>query len=195
VRIADVYGCSNTLSGTGLIEVYPIPEAKFKAAPKVADIWNPEIRFSQLSGPMKTYAWEFGDGETSGLADPVHTYPDTGTYQVCLEVTSNMGCEDIICDEVKILPVPDFFAPNAFTPNSDQHNEYFKIIASYVVEFKMEIFDRWGEMLFVSEKGEEGWDGTYKGNKVQSDTYVWRVTLKDSLMQDRQVYGRVTLID
>jgi gliding motility-associated-like protein len=59
----------------------------------------------------------------------------------------------------------------------------------------LEIFDRWGELIYTSTDPNDGWDGTYMQNKVQEDVYVWRVTYTNILQKHGQMIGRVTLIE
>jgi gliding motility-associated-like protein len=70
------------------------------------------------------------------------------------------------------------FVPNTFTPNGNGRNEIFYAYGTGIVEFKMQIFDRWGMLLFESTSMTNGWDGTFEGNKVQQDTYVVRITYR-----------------
>lgn len=58
------------------------------------------------NGSIAGYHWEFGDGDTSSLRDPVHAYPDTGRYTVILKVVSAMGCEDTIHVQIVVAPFP-----------------------------------------------------------------------------------------
>jgi len=194
VLVTDVFGCSSTISVQGLVNVYPNPIAEFDAIARKADVLDPSIRFIQQSTDADFYSWNFGDGTVSNEATPVHLFPDTGRYQVCLKVSTTYGCTDFVCDNFTILPVPVFYAPSAFTPDGDQRNDRFKIITTYTKEFRLEIFDRWGELIYSGTDSEEGWDGTYRGTKAQLDMYVWRVTLVNTLQEEKKFDGRVTLI-
>lgn len=69
------------------------------------------------------------------------------------------------------------------------------IRVTYATKFLLEIFDRWGELIYEGTDPLEGWDGTYMGNRVQEDVYVWRATITNSEHIAKQMIGRVTLID
>ena len=84
------------------------------------------------------------------------------------------------------------FIPTAFTPNSDGMNDVFKIKGENLQDFKMLVYDRWGQKIYESTNPGEGWDGTYKGNPVQNDTYVYQVTAKN--LGDKKMTGAVTLV-
>ena len=67
--------------------------------------------------------------------------------------------------------------PDAFTPNGDNSNDTFKILAISVKEFKLTIYNRWGGLLFESNDVNNGWDGTYKGQPQPEGTYLYFFTL------------------
>lgn len=194
VTITDFYGCKNTIDATQTVQVYPVPVAAFTYDPNKADIINPEYRFYQQSTDAAFSHWTFGDGNVSFEYEPSHRYQDTGRYEVCLRVTSGFNCVDRVCKKLDVLPFPTYYAPNIFTPNGDGVNDEFKLYFTYVKEFYMEIYNRWGELLFTSADHERGWDGTYKFTPVQDDTYVWKARFRNSLDQVKTEIGRVTLV-
>ena len=193
VTITDIYGCRKEIMGNNFVEVYALPVAQFTFDPRQTDIIEPEYQFYQQSTNVESSHWTFGDGTASTEFEPSHTYQDTGKYDVCLRVTSGYNCVDQICKKLKIEPFPTFYAPNIFTPNNDGNNDVFKLYFTYVKEFYIEIYNRWGEMIFASNDHERGWDGTYKGNRAQDDSYVWKANFKNSLNQSKTEYGRVLL--
>ena len=73
------------------------------------------------------------------------------------------------------------FVPNAFTPNKDGKNEVFipRAILIFnqtgnpILDYKFEIYNRWGEQIFESNDLNLGWDGTYKGRLCPTGTYVY----------------------
>ena len=195
VLITDNFGCKNELSAQGLVTVYGIPKAAFSSSPNKPDLIHPEVQFIQESIGANYYDWKFGDGGSSYEMSPKYAYQDTGTYKVCLKVTSEHGCEDETCEPITIKPVPTIWAPSAFTPNGDGTNERFKVVVLYATKFQLEIFNRWGELIYISNDQDEGWDGTYKSNLAQIDTYVWKVSVTNSLKEQKQITGRVTLYE
>ncbi|MCC6937580.1 MAG: gliding motility-associated C-terminal domain-containing protein [Flavobacteriales bacterium] len=68
------------------------------------------------------------------------------------------------------------FIPNTFTPNGDGVNDYFMPVGKSIASVHLMVFDRWGEMLFETRDLESGWDGTYRGEFVKNDMYVWHMT-------------------
>lgn len=72
------------------------------------------------------------------------------------------------------------FIPNSFTPNGDNLNDTFLAQGYDIENFNMKIFNRWGELIFESDKIENGWDGNYNNNPVQNDLYVCIIKYKTS---------------
>jgi gliding motility-associated-like protein len=71
------------------------------------------------------------------------------------------------------------FLPDAFTPNEDGLNDQYGAKGLFVRDFRMQIFNRWGDLLFVSNTMDEGWDGTYQGVLSPPDTYVCKIEAFD----------------
>lgn len=72
------------------------------------------------------------------------------------------------------------FLPNSFTPNQDGLNDVFLAKGLFIEEFSMEIYSRWGELLFFSNELDQGWDGIYQGTLVPDGAYVYQITATDS---------------
>jgi gliding motility-associated-like protein len=87
------------------------------------------------------------------------------------------------------------FLPSAFTPgNRDGTNDVFKPIGNYVKDFKMTIFNRWGEIVFYSDQFGVGWDGKYKGEIANMDAYAYMVEATDEFGHKLTRKGTVTLL-
>lgn len=119
LTVTDVNGCTDTLS-TGL-RYFPVP-GLILVSPSKARACPPEtVLFSNLSTPIdETYEvlWDFGDGSSSELISPEHTYLSTGNYTVSLQITSPIGCytDTTFTELIQIEepPVADFqFIPDS----------------------------------------------------------------------------------
>lgn len=80
------------------------------------------------------------------------------------------------------LPTPNevcgVFAPNAFTPNRDNTNDFFSVVVSEaceMVNFQLRIFDRYGRLVFESSDPRDRWDGNYNGRAMKEGTYLWQL--------------------
>jgi gliding motility-associated-like protein len=71
------------------------------------------------------------------------------------------------------------YLPDAFTPNKDGTNDLYEAKGLFIRDFRMQIFNRWGQLLFVGNSIEEGWDGTHQGAPAPPTTYVCKMEAFD----------------
>lgn len=133
------------------------------------------VQLNAISGtnPLD-YSWS-SDAilNDSTISNPTTTITDpTWVYVI---VTDTNGCTATDSYLVGIPVTSTLYIPNSFTPNGDEHNQLFRIYGSNIAQFHMEIYDRWGELIFESTDINYGWDATYKGKMVQDGTYVYKV--------------------
>lgn len=133
-----------------------------------------------------TYYWQT-------LTDTLNAikFTQAGCEKVTIE--SEYGC--LIDDEVCIEDIcgAKVFVPNAFTPNGV--NPFFKPVTKYVSAIHWEVFNRWGERVFVTDNMDASWDGTFNGTLCNSDVYFYKVTYTDLINSQRQsIKGNVTLL-
>ncbi|MEI6574930.1 MAG: choice-of-anchor L domain-containing protein [Bacteroidota bacterium] len=193
--VTNAYGCSDSLVKPAFIQAYPIPTAVMAIHPKQVSIFDPVVKFNDLSlGNPVAWIWDFGDGEVGNFAEMTHTYADTGDFIVSLLVQNSFGCTDTVFNKVKVNPDNTLYVPNAFTPNGDGHNNIFKAYGVNISDFQMMIFSRWGEMVFSAKTIDEGWDGTYKGSLVAPDVYSVIIYYHDALGAIHSFYNQVILI-
>ena len=142
---------------------------------------------TMISGPAGFNQYLWSTGETAQSIEV-----PSGRY--ILTVTDNAGCtaEDTV--EVNDFCLPDFYAPNTFTPNGDGRNDLFRVYISNTVHFEMSIFNRWGEEIFTSNQQSEGWDGRANGKPLQDGIYVWKVTYAAGDRKTKHRIGKVMLI-
>lgn len=190
-------GCIDTLTfvANNIIDVYPVPTAIYDASPLVTSIFNPDVTFMDLSQGGTSCTIYFGDGNYSNNCNSSYTYQAPGIYNSYQVVTNTYGCADTFSISIEIKYEYRFFVPNAFTPNNSGFNDVFMPKVMGAGNYHFMIFDRWGQLFFETYDPNQGWDGTYKGNKCQQDVYVWKVELLDLAEKiDRQYIGHVTLI-
>lgn len=189
-------GCQANTNATMTIIVNPQAIANFEFSPEEITMLNPLVSFENMSTNANNYEWNFGDGNNSILANPTNAYKDDGIYNVTLIAKTNNNCNDTITKEVVIDPEFNFYIPNAFTPNSDGYNEIFTAVGEEITEFNMQIFNRWGELIFETNSLSNGWDGTAKGGDeiAQEGVYVYNIQLKDWQGLNHRFTGHVNLI-
>ncbi len=116
--------------------------------------------------PNATYYWSTGD--TTQIIE----IADSGHYWVRIN-TGLCVLNDTIFIDGGLGGAPGLYIPNAFSPNADGLNDVFLAQGIDVTSFDMKIFNRWGELFFESKDLFKGWDGTYQGQFVPNDIYVW----------------------
>ncbi len=192
-------GCKDSLTVSNYVNVIPGPIAGFTFGPQPATLNNSTITFTDLStGGTVEWYWAFGDNGNSVLQSPYWTYTDSGSFTVMQIVSGpNGSCPDTAYGEVYISPELLVWIPNTFTPNGNGNNDVFIPSfsgMSYVKEFEMMIFDRWGNMIYKTNDKYAGWDGTYNSSKVQVDTYVYKIFVTGMNGLSTDFIGEVNLI-
>ena len=140
------------------------------------------------------YIWDFGDGFTSNQRNPTYEYSDTGNYEITLYATRTNGCMDSMKKKVEVIAEPYLYVPNAFTPDGDGLNDNFAVEARNVYDFKVRVYNRWGETLFKSTDQDFKWDGTYKGKPVPLESYLYLVTAKGYQGEFLRRSGTLTIV-
>ncbi|MFB6455099.1 PKD domain-containing protein [Chitinophaga sp. Hz27] len=173
--------------------VAPMPVAQFDFSP-VKPIENTPVGFVNSSTGATSYLWNFGDGDTTSIANPVHQYNNTGTFTVCLTAFNPEGCTNTTCKDVSSIVVPLFDVPNAFSPNNDGINDVFLVKAFGVSKFNLKIYSRWGKLLFESTDYRKGWDGRFNGAAMPMDAYAYVLSLEFTDGTKGSRSGSVTLL-
>jgi gliding motility-associated-like protein len=78
----------------------------------------------------------------------------------------------------EVVPPTSIFIPNAFTPNDDGINDSFGVKGEGIQNYKMLIYDRWGQVIYSSSNPAEHWDGKYNNEPVENGVYVYEVFAK-----------------
>jgi len=189
-------GCKVTSNINSMISVYKNPEAKFETDNEVVSFIDPFVQFDNLSTLNYNNIWSFGDGDSSLIVSPYHNYKEIGTYSVKLMVISDKGCIDTVYQTIIVQDEFTLYVPTAFTPDGDGINDEF-IIKGHGIDldnFKMLIYNRWGEIIWKTNDVYKGWNGIGKGNKyVENGSYKWIVICRDYNGREYQKAGNVTI--
>ncbi|MCF6406925.1 gliding motility-associated C-terminal domain-containing protein [Chitinophaga filiformis] len=87
------------------------------------------------------------------------------------------------------------FVPNAFSPDGDGVNDVFRVkVFDRISDFRMSVYNRWGQLLYVNTDVNNGWTGDLKGQPLPAGTYLWTITYLDNTHQAIQQQGSVILI-
>lgn len=185
------------------LEIYPNTVASFilrDTNPKVAmptEFINLSRNATEELGGE--FEWDFGDGKTAKTdaknRNAFHRYAKPGIYTVRLIAKNKYNCIYAMEDEIRVgvasASVDKVFAyPNVFRPTQPEgtisigegqskENTIFlpinTLIPDEIRSYKMSIYDKKGELIFVSNNVDEGWDGTYRGKLLSQDVYIWQV--------------------
>ena len=197
-------GCFATLIKNNYIVIHKQPIASFYPEPQSASILDPNINFINTSQGAVSYFWDFGDvgatnnSNTSIVTNPSHYYNTVGNYNVHLIATSIHGCRDTAMAVVEIRPDFALYIPNTFTPDGNGLNDVFQPMGVGIDEenYRLDIFDRWGENIFTSNSFRKGWDGTVKGGSKMAEqgVYTYKMMVKDVMGNNYPYVGHVTLL-
>ncbi len=190
------------------IIVKPAPTANFEASTDESFTFD-EINFRNNSSNATRYLWDFGDGESSEVYEPTHHYSSLGEYDISLQVWSENGCSDSLLVQKGITIVQDcrLLFPTGFVPDKsgpsggyyyltkqEDNNTIFHPLHRNIDEYELRIYNRWGEMVFISRDINIGWDGYYKQKLAPQDTYLYIVKSKCSMGKEISTTGSITLI-
>lgn len=115
----------------------------------------------------------------------------------CYRIRANSldgDCAEISYSNDVCIDFPaTLFVPNAFTPNGDGLNDFFTSFGEFEQDFELQIYDRWGKLIFQSFAQNPGWDGTFKGQPVSEGVYVYRLRVKGYDGVELRRDGSITL--
>ncbi|OFY92856.1 MAG: hypothetical protein A2309_13960, partial [Bacteroidetes bacterium RIFOXYB2_FULL_35_7] len=200
-------GFSGQSNSFQTIVVHQPPNAFFHINPAIVTIPDEQIQCYNLSDNGANYLWHFGDGDTSTLENPSHSYINAGMFDITLIAYSAEACTDTftLSNGVRARSECNVIFPNAFTPNTGGGNggaytlpdlsfDVFHPLFRSVSSYKLEIFNRWGELLFVSDDIMMGWDGYYKNDICKQDVYVWKASWICADGKEYEAAGDVTVL-
>lgn len=152
--------------------VYPVPQAS-------ASVQDQQIESGETTRLMASGGVSYSWSPATGLDDPTSPSPmarpeETTRYTVT--VRNENGCEDTASVEVNVRQL--LVIPNAFSPNGDGLNDTWEIDnIEYFPDTKVEVYNRWGNLIFERTNYRNEWDGTYRGAKLPVSTYFYVITV------------------
>ena len=181
--------CSNDSIKSHTIVVNPLPEPVIN--PSFYEIY-PGEQVELTSGEFSYYAW-YDDDDLLISENEILIVDSTLTTYLVVE--SDKGCIGISSNAViEYIPRVNFFIPNTFTPNGDEHNDLLITMGRKIAIFNMIITNRWGEVVFTTNDINKFWDGKFNGKPVKQGTYTYQVNI---LGEDKRTFstsGEVNVI-
>jgi gliding motility-associated-like protein len=174
VAVSDTLGCPKVIMDSVTITTFRGLFAK--AAPDTMIAEGEQVQLTGMGGQY--YSWTpVLYLSNSSIANPVASPPTTMSYR--LEISNDNGCVDYDSVLIKVFKDPDIYVPTAFTPNGDGRNDLFYVYPVGFTLDKLQIFDRWGNLIFITSDPNHGWDGTFNGRRLNAGTFVWIATGKN----------------
>lgn len=186
-------GCNISDNITKTLVVLSAPDARFDFSPKPS-IENTPFSFINQSTGASRYSWNFGDGVTSTLTQPIHQYSKSFTFDVSLTAYNSFGCSAVYTLPVSPIVTELLEIPNAFTPNDDGKNDVFLPKIFGIDDMNLKIYNRFGQLVFESYNPSFGWDGKFQGAPQPIDVYAYTLIVKFADGRTESRKGSVTLI-
>ncbi|RZN79954.1 MAG: PKD domain-containing protein [Winogradskyella sp.] len=129
---------------------------------------------NEATGDFESILWDFGDGSFSTEENPIHTYSAIGNYVVTQTVTYPFGCVYTSVVTLIVEKGYELLVPDAFTPNEDSLNDFFRPEQRGLNNLELRIYDTWGSIVYT-ETGEslQGWDGKVKNEIAENGNYYY----------------------
>lgn len=199
VTVTDANGCVDTETKPGFVTVYPQPVAGFSLAEDILTTSDPIIRVTDESVQSGHCVYYLNSGNSLVWNDCSFeaAIPGSGLFTITQVVTSGAGCVDSLTRTFTIRPLPEVFVPNTFTPNGDFVNERFEPSLSWIGDYEIAIFDRWGGVVFQTNDLFTYWNGKLfnYGKDLPQDIYAYRIRYQPyNQKKNYFVTGSVTLV-
>ncbi len=192
VEVTSDFGCSSTDTLEYL--VFNNPEASFTVQQECFRVVN---FFLETDDQLSSIAWDFGDGQSSTLENPTHTYASGGTYIITLSFEDQNGCINEYTAPIEVdntLALDEIVIPNIITPNGDGVNDVFKLDDDFVKcnDYKIEIYNRWGKRVFVADSmSNTFFEGkTQSGAELADGVYMFIITFEG---ENEPITGSLTI--
>ena len=195
VSVTDANGCTNMASAT-VVNVECLCEADFT---EDAHCIQEPVKFVVIADSTVVGArWEFADAAgASSAIDPLVKFNSKGEVRVTLQ--AQLVCGVVTVERtIRLVDCTDecsVFIPNTFTPNNDRINDEWNWVGGCKPEsFTLEVFDRFGEVIFATKDPQLSWDGTFSGVSCPPGVYAYRVGYQLPYQEPVKVMGSVTLL-
>ena len=186
--------CEGETDSITVDEFFDYPVADFEVIPGPNGFAPQLTDFINLSEGAESFFWDFGfNNRTSTLRDPQEDLPYPQQYQVTLIAYSNTGCPDTITKTVDLENVA-LHVPTGFTPNGDNTNDFWYVGYYGIRSLQVEVYNRWGNLIYSSDDKDFRWDGTYQNQVVPEGVYVWVINaVAENNLKEKRT-GTVTVI-
>lgn len=199
IEITSPMGCYTDTLFMDYINALPSPTAAFSYLPVQPNNFEPTVDFINESIDAIAFDWAIDTTVyQSNNQNITYTFPDTGFHTVQLAVTHESGCTDTTIQIIDVEPQVRYFLPNAFTPNYDALNDKFRGagVMEGSTQFQLEIWNRYGELLFQTNDPLESWNGKRRnaGGDAPKGVYVVIVNYVNPRGKEVQIKKNIMLV-
>lgn len=162
---------------------------QFSLPPDTNACENLPMVIGKENDELETYQWNTGQDSSYIVTNQSGTYVLTATNH-CGSYADSINLQFFKCNYC-------IFVPSAFSPNGDGKNDLLRIIQTcQIYKIKIQIFNRWGQLVFTSLDINKQWDGTNRGKILEQGTYFYYIetTLDDETHSKSVEKGEITLI-
>jgi len=153
---------------------------------------NLEVFGATVVSGLQDYVWSpMGSLDDFQSQSPVATPSNTTNY----EVTARVG-DCPVSDIVTVIVEQAITVLNTFSPNGDTYNDFWKIRRIENFESALiNVYDRWGQLVYKSIGYSEPWDGTNDGKKLVAGTYYYVIELNSLEVFSEPLTGYVVILN
>lgn len=157
------------------------------------DVVHLNAQTSGGNAPFNYFWASEGSLNDNSIKNPFTTVISSNWFTVT--VMDANGCIVVDSIYVGLFETSTLYVPNSFTPGTgDGFNDVFRVKYTNISEFRILIFDRWGEVIYESKEVDFGWDAAYHGKVVQDGIYVYKISALGKDNVDYDLTGHITVI-
>ncbi len=196
LTVTTVHGCVNEYRLNDMIRLFPSPVAAFNLEPNLLDIVSPYSKLTNFATNASEIVYAIPGLDTVFTSNATITYPDSGRYLITQIARNEFGCADSLTKEAIVQIGYKLYVPTSFTPNNDGYNDFFRAYGEDIIDYSIEIYNRWGELMYTSFDMENGWDGTTRLSSTVSPggVYLYRIRAVDRNGSRNTYEGTLTLL-
>ena len=180
------------------LKILDKPHANWDYTPKELSNLQKEATLVNGSSNASSFQWLMNESLISLDKDVNIIFPDTGIFEMKLIAINENACADTSTLMIDVKPLLGVAVPNAFTPDNNGLNDSFRIFGymEAVQEYRLSIYNRYGQRVFYSENPEESWNGYVQneGTIAQSGVYIYKLEVKGPRGDTENYEGSLTLI-
>ena len=187
INYVEDIACTNETNKSHTIVVNPLPNPVI--SPEFYEIYSGEE--ITLTAGTYSYYWWYNDND-SLLSENEYLIADS-TLTTYIIVETDKGCSGTSTNAiVQFITRVELYIPDTFTPNGDEHNDLFVIVANKINAFNLTIVNRWGKELYRTNNIHKFWDGKFEGKPVQEGTYIYSIEI---IGEDKRAFSKTGTIN